>query len=148
MGRLTREPELRTIESSDVKYLNFSIACDRDKKNKNGEREADFFNCTAWRGTAEFISNWFSKGSMIIVLGHLQSRSYEKEGERRTLTEVIVEDVWFGESKKSSGESHQQPTVPAIPSELPPDPYSKIDSLQQNFPGTVQFEDYHGDLPF
>ena len=100
MGRFTKEPELRAT-GTGTSVTSFTIACDRDFKGQNGERETDFINCVAWRQTAEFICNYFKKGSMAIVEGSLQTRPYEDaEGKKRTATEVVVNNIYFGESKK------------------------------------------------
>lgn len=97
MGRLTKDTELRYTQSGKA-VSSFSIACDRDI----GDKQADFINCTAWGKTAEFISKYFKKGSMIIVSGRLQQRSWEdRDGNKRTAHEVNVGTVHFGEAKKS-----------------------------------------------
>lgn len=100
MGRFTKDPELRSTGTS-TSVTSFSVACDRDFKGQNGEREADFINCVAWKGTAEFISQYFKKGSMAVIEGRLQTRPYDdSEGKKRTATEVIVNNIYFAESKK------------------------------------------------
>lgn len=100
MGRFTKDPELRST-GQGTSVASFSLAVDRDFKGQNGERETDFINCVAWRQTAEFICNYFKKGSMAIVEGSLQTRPYEDaEGKKRSATEVIVNNIYFGESKK------------------------------------------------
>jgi single-strand DNA-binding protein len=100
MGRLTRDPEVREV--GDSKVANFSIAVDRDVKNKQtGERETDFIDCTAWGGRAVFVENYFRKGSMIVVSGRLQMRKWEdKDGNKRVSAEIRVDDAYFGESKQ------------------------------------------------
>ena len=105
MGRLTADPELKRTNSGTA-VTSFSIAVDRDFKSRNGEKETDFVNCVAWRGTAEFISKHFHKGSMAVVAGSLQSHQYEKNGDKRTAWEVLVESIYFAESRKT--DSHQQ----------------------------------------
>lgn len=98
MGRLTRDPEVRMAGESKV--ANFTIAVDRDVKNKNGERETDFIDCTAWAGRGEFVEKFFHKGSMIVVVGRLQIRKWEDEqGNTRRNAEIRVDDCYFGESK-------------------------------------------------
>lgn len=72
MGRLTRDPELRTAGETQV--CSFSVACDRDYKNASGEKETDFIDVVAWRATAEFVSKYFTKGRMAVVDGRLQIR--------------------------------------------------------------------------
>lgn len=101
MGRLTRDVELQQT-SNQVSVSKFSIAVDRKYKNQAGEKQTDFFNCVAWRNTAEFISKYFHKGSKILVTGEIQNRSYDdKDGAKRYVTEIIVEDGEFCESKQS-----------------------------------------------
>lgn len=103
MGRLTRDPELRRTNSG-VAVASFALAVERDFKNQSGEKEADFIDCTAWRGTAEFVSKYFVKGSMAVVSGRLQMKSWtDKDGNKRTGAEVVVENAYFGESKQRSG---------------------------------------------
>jgi single-strand DNA-binding protein len=103
MGRLTRAPELR-YTNSGVAVASFSLAVDRDIKDKQtGERGCDFFPIVAWRGTAEFVSKWFDKGSMAVVSGRLQTREYtDKDGHKRTATEVVADNIYFGDSKRDS----------------------------------------------
>lgn len=105
MGRLVAYPELKQTPSG-VSVCSFRIACDRDYKPKDGERETDFINIVAWRNTAEFVSKYFSKGRMAVVSGRLQIRPYtDKEGNKRTATEVVANSVYFGDSKpKSEGD--------------------------------------------
>ena len=103
MGRLVRDPELRRT-GSGVAVTSFTLAVDRDYNPKDGaEKETDFIDCNAWRGTAEFVSKHFSKGSMAIVSGRLQIRNWtDKEGNKRRSAEVVADSVYFGDSKKSS----------------------------------------------
>ena len=95
-GRLTRDPELRRT-GSGVAVASFTLAVDRDfGKNENGEKETDFIDCNAWRGTGEFVSKYFSKGSMAIVSGRLQIRNWtDKEGNKRRSAEVVADSVYF-----------------------------------------------------
>ena len=107
MGRLTRDPELRRT-GSGVAVASFSVAVDRDFAGReNGERETDFIDCVAWRNTGEFVSKYFTKGSMIVVSGRLQIRSWtDKEGNKRRTAEVVADNVYFGESKRNEGGSY------------------------------------------
>ena len=99
MGRLTRDPELRRT-GSGVAVASFTVAVDRDFGN-NGEKETDFIDCVAWRQTGEFVSKYFTKGSMIVVSGRLQIRSWtDKDGNKRRAAEVVADNCYFGESKK------------------------------------------------
>ena len=102
MGRLTRDPELRRTNSGTA-VCSFTVACDRDF----GEKETDFIECVAWKGTGEFVSNHFAKGKMIVVSGRLQIRKWtDKDGNKRQTAEVNADNVYFGEAK--SGESKQK----------------------------------------
>lgn len=101
MGRLVADPDFRTTPSG-VSVTTIRIACERDFKDKEtGVREADFLNVVAWKNTAEFISRNFSKSSIIVVNGRIQIRPYtDKEGNKRTATEIVAENVYFGDTKK------------------------------------------------
>lgn len=105
MGRLTRDPELRRT-GSGIAVASFTVAVDRDYKAEGQDRETDFIDCVAWRGTGEFVSKYFHKGSMIVVAGRLQVRNYtDKEGNKRRAAEIVADNVYFGEGKKSDGSS-------------------------------------------
>lgn len=102
-GRLTTKPELKTT-TSGVSVTQFSLAVQRNFKNSNGNYDADFINIVAWRNQAEFASKFFDKGNLMTVVGSIQTRSYEdKNGNKRTATEVVAEEVLFAESKNSEG---------------------------------------------
>ena len=103
MGRLTRDPELRRT-GSGIAVASFTVAVDRDFGGRDGgERETDFIDCVAWRNTGEFVSKYFTKGSMIVVSGRLQIRNWnDKDGNKRRSAEVVADNVYFGESKRSS----------------------------------------------
>ena len=102
MGRLTRDPELRRTQSGTA-VASFTMAVDRDYKSQDGERETDFIDVVAWRGTGEFVSKYFTKGRMAVVEGRLQVRDWkDKDGNKRRSTEVIADNVYFGDSKKVS----------------------------------------------
>ena len=129
MGRLVRDPELRRT-GSGVAVASFRVAVDRDYSPKDGgERKADFIDCVAWRQTGEFISKYFAKGRMIVVDGRLEMRDWtDKEGNKRISAEVIVDNAYFGDSKRDgdsgsaySGNSYSAPafsggySAPAAP---------------------------------
>ena len=102
MGRLTREPELRRT-GSGVAVTSFTVAVDRDFS-KETEKETDFIDCVAWRNSGEFVSKYFTKGSMIVVSGRLQIRGWtDKDGNKRRTAEVVADNVYFGESRRSEG---------------------------------------------
>ncbi|MCR5664241.1 MAG: single-stranded DNA-binding protein [Oscillospiraceae bacterium] len=111
MGRLTRDPELRYTQSQ-TPVASFTVAVDRDFGGRDGgEKQTDFIDCSAWRSTAEFVSKYFHKGSMIVVSGRLQSRKWQdREGNNRVNWEIVADNVYFGESSRrdSSGESSDQ----------------------------------------
>lgn len=103
MGRLTYEPELRTTPSG-VSVLRFQVACDRNYQKDSQNRQADFIDCVAWRQTAEFISRYFHKGSMIAVEGTIQTSNYtDKDGNKRKQIEVLANNVSFCGSKAENG---------------------------------------------
>ena len=106
MGRLTRDPELRYTQSQ-MPVASFSLACERDFGGRDGsERQTDFIDIVAWRQTAEFVSKYFTKGSMAVVSGRLQIRDWtDREGNKRRSAEVVAENVDFGESKRSREEN-------------------------------------------
>ena len=101
MGRLTSDPELRRTNSGTA-VASFTLAVDRDFSGKDAEKETDFIDCTAWRHTAEFVSQYFGKGRMAVVAGRLQMRSWtDKDGNKRRNAEVVADNVYFADSKKS-----------------------------------------------
>ena len=106
MGRLTRDPELRHTQSGTA-VASFTVACDRDFKNKeSGERETDFIDCVAWRSTGEFVSRYLAKGRMAVVEGRLRLREWtDKEGNKRRSAEIIASNVYFADSKPKDGQS-------------------------------------------
>ncbi len=107
MGRLTRDPELK-YTNNNTPVVTFSIAVDRNYSGNNGERQTDFIDIVAWRKTAEFVSQWFAKGQMIVVVGSIQSRRWQdKNGNNRTSIEVVADEVQFGGGKKDRDSSTQ-----------------------------------------
>ena len=110
------------------------IACERDYKNKDGEKETDFIDDVAWRQTAEFVGKFFKKGRMAAVSGRLQNRSWtDKEGEKHYHTEIVADGVYFGDSKPQSSENGKNGG--AAPGDIPED-------------FTPDFDGEDGDLPF
>lgn len=102
MGRLTADPILRRT-SSGTAVAEFTLAVDRDYGKDSG-KETDFITCVAWRGTAEFVSKYFSKGQMAVVSGRLQIRSWEgKDGKKQRSAEVVADNIYFGEAKRAGG---------------------------------------------
>ena len=102
IGRLTKEPEIK-LTSNQTQFCNFTIAVDRRFKDANDQRQADFINCVAWKQTAVFIQKYFHKGNKIGVVGSIQTRSFDDQnGQKRFVTEVIVDEAEFVESQTSS----------------------------------------------
>lgn len=105
MGRIATDLELRKTQSG-VSVCTFRIACERDFKNQNGEKEADFITIVAWRNTADFVSKYMGKGRMVAVEGKLQSRKWvDKNNQTRVEWEIQAENVYFADSKQSNGGS-------------------------------------------
>lgn len=104
MGRLTRDPEIRSTQSGK-NAANFTLAVDRDFKDKQtGERATDFIDCVAWGPTSDFVSKYFTKGRMAVVEGRLQLRDWtDKDGNKRRSAEIVVSNIYFGDSKPAEG---------------------------------------------
>lgn len=103
-GRLTADPDMRRT-SNDIPVVSFTLAVDRDFKGQDGQRETDFIPVVVWRRTAEFVSQYFTKGQAAVVSGRLQVRSYtDKQGNKRTVSEVVADNVYFA-GKPSGGDS-------------------------------------------
>ena len=140
MGRLTRDPELRYTQSG-TPVASFTLAVDRDFASKeNGEKPTDFIDIVAWRQTGEFVSKFFTKGSMAVVSGRLQIREWQdKEGNKRRSAEVVADNVYFGEGKRShdGADTGFRDNSPARSSE-------------GDFKGSAfsELNDGDGDLPF
>ena len=116
IGRLTATPELKQTNSG-VEVTSFTLAIDRGYTKPGEEKQTDFINCTAWRGTAKFITSYFTKGQMIAVTGSIQTRNYEdKNGNKRIATEVVCKEATFCGSKNenSSNNVNSAPAVPSI----------------------------------
>lgn len=115
MGRLTADPELKATPSG-VSVLQFTVAVDRSYVKQGEERQADFISCVAWRQTAEHIKRYFSKGSMIAVEGHLQTRTFEdKNGAKHYVTEVIVDGAHFTGEKRDPVQQPEKVTDTGVP---------------------------------
>lgn len=136
MGRLTRDPELKRTQN-DTAVASFTLALDRDRKGANGERQTDFIDCVAWGKQAEFVKQWFTKGMMAVVVGRIQSRTWEdKNGNKRKSIEVYVAEMNFGETKKA----RQTASQPAD------DGY--MDALASDTDFTDLGSDDESDIPF
>ena len=146
MGRLVRNPELRYTQNQ-TPVASFTLACERDTKDKT----TDFFDCTAWRHTAEFVNSYMTKGQMIVVTGRLQIRQWnDKDGNKRTAPEINVDNAYFAENKRKSDPDERAPfpTDADAPPEIDNTPPRDIDALMQTFPNVVSYDDGEDDLPF
>lgn len=163
MGRLVRDPELRTTQSG-INVASFTVAVDRDYSGQGQEKQTDFIDCVAWRGTGEFVSKYFSKGRMIVVSGRLQSRKWQdNQGNNRTSWEINADSCYFGDSKPADSQNSQgnyayQGQYGAAPAQqnyqrgnapdpnvTPPDARAAYAGSQTQF---TELDDDDGDLPF
>ena len=157
MGRLTRDPELRYTQSQ-TPVASFRLAVERDFGGRDGgERQTDFIDVSAWRSTAEFVSKYFTKGSMAVVSGRLQSREWtDRDNNKRTSFEVVADNVYFGESKRSREENggYQAPRAGDGYQPRSNDAYQSRGNSYQSFdsaPSASAFSelsDTDGELPF
>ena len=117
-GRLTKDPELRRTQAG-IAVASATVACDRDFKNEKGEKEADFIDVVAWRGTGEFLAKYFKKGQEAIVSGRLQIRKWtDNQGNKRSAAEIVADKVDFCGSRNDGGaqrDGNPPPTVNAAP---------------------------------
>lgn len=133
MGRMTADPEMRTAPNG-ASVASFTLACERDFKNKDGEKETDFIPVVCWRNTAEFVCNYFGKGRAAVASGRLQIRSYtDKDGNKRKAAEIIADNVYFADSKNDSGNQKSDYT-PNLPPQSADNSFVPVDD--------------DGDLPF
>ena len=109
MGRLVSDPELKTTQSG-TSVTSFRVAVERNYADKEGNRQADFFDVVAWRGTAEFVSRYFGKGALVMVEGQLQSRTYQtKDGSNRYAVEIVANSVFFTGERRDNQNTNNQP---------------------------------------
>ena len=161
MGRLTRDPELRYTQSQ-IPVATFSLAVDRDFGGRDGaERQTDFIDIVAWRSTAEFVSKYVTKGSMAAVSGRLQIRDWtDRDGNKRRSSEVVADNVYFGESKRREGGDYsrsgdyarnndRQPSYSAPAREPYAEPQqSPYDNVPKGPGAFAELDDGDGELPF
>jgi len=154
MGRLVRDPELRTTQSG-IPVTSFTLAVDRDFKSRdNGEKSTDFIDVVAWRQTAEFVCKYFAKGRMAVAEGRLQIREWkDRDGNNRRTAEVVADNVYFGDSRRdSAGDGYG--SAPAYGSPMgygaPGGGYGApagYDAPGERS-GFAEIDDQDGDLPF
>ena len=148
MGRLTRDPELRYTQSQ-TPVASFSLAVDRDFGGRDGgEKQTDFIDCVAWRQTAEFVNKYFTKGSMAVVSGRLQIRDWtDRDGGKRRSAEVVVDNMYFGESKRrDSGDSRSDSYSSSY--SRPSSGYDAPRSVNSAPSAFSELDDGDGELPF
>lgn len=103
MGRLTKDPEIRYTSTNNVPVARFTLAVDRGFSKQGEDKQTDFIGCVAWNKTAEFVNNYFVKGKMMVLCGHIQTRSWEdQEGKKHYSTDVVAEEIFFGDSKTTN----------------------------------------------
>jgi single-strand DNA-binding protein len=139
MGRLARDPEMRQT-TTGKSVASFTIACDRGRRDANGQSVCDWLYIVAWDKTAEFICKYFQKGSLIVIDGRLQTRQYQdKNGQNRTAVEIVAQNVNFCGSKESTSPATQNATQrPAAPSQC----------TKEEFVTDCAIIEDEGDLPF
>ena len=143
MGRLTRAPELRHTQTG-TPVASFTLAVERDRAPQGGERETDFIDIVAWRGTAEFVSKHFTKGQLVAVSGRLQIRDWtDTDGHKRRNAEVVADSVYFAEGRRDKTERNDDTSDQGA---LTSEPGNE----QYYLPGKEPFSEYYddGDLPF
>lgn len=115
MGRLVSDPELRRT-GTGIAVCSFTIACERDFKDKDGNKETDFVNVVTYRNTAEFVDKYFTKGRMAVVSGRLQIRSWtDNDGNKRRTAEIVADNVYFGDSKQATSDTSAAPSAYPAP---------------------------------
>jgi single-strand DNA-binding protein len=142
VGRLTRDPELK-YTGNNIAVASFSLAVNRNFKDANGEREADFINCVIWRQQAENLANWAKKGALIGITGRIQTRSYEnQQGQRVYVTEVVAENFQMLESRAAREGGNANGGYSQQPQQQTPN-FGRSNPMQVN-PMDIQ----ESDLPF
>lgn len=140
LGRITQDLNLQYTQNN-VAYLNFTVACDRRFKNQNGERQADFISCKAFKQSAEFIAKYFGKGKKIAIVGTIQTGKYDKNGTTVYTTDVIVEQAEFVEKMEQTAQA-PAPAAPSGPTA------SEIVAREQARKEEREFVDSLDQLPF
>lgn len=141
-GRIVTDPELRTTQNG-ISFTTIRIAVERNHKNADGEKLTDFFTCTAWRSTAEFVEKYFHKGEQILVDGKLQNNEFtDRDGNKRVATQIAIDSVFFCGGRNNSGKAGQSGHSE-----------QRDNSYDLSAAGANQFEDITGDdsdndLPF
>lgn len=148
IGRITKDPEIK-LTSNQTQFCQFTVAVDRRFKDQNGQRQADFINCIAWKNTAVFIQKYFRKGNRIGLAGSIQTRNYEDQnGQKHFITEVVVDEVEFVESQNTTQvqnyapvpEPHAPVVSQNVASVAPTAPVQQTQVVDDEVPGELPFE--------
>lgn len=133
LGRLTKDPEVRYTSGNNTQVTTFTIAVNRRFVAQGAERQADFFNLTAFGKTAEFCSKYFKKGQQVLVAGRIQNRTWEDQnGQKRYTTDFIVEDTYFADSKRDGAQaSFDMPPVPDMPASTDAGDFITVDETEE-----------------
>lgn len=140
IGRITKDPEIKST-SNQTPFCQFTLAVDRRFKDSNGNRQADFINCLAWKQTAEFITKYFKKGNRIGVIGSIQTRSYDKDGQKVFLTEVVIDEAEFVENNAKINGNEENASING--NEKPTSDENSANNVRQE-----NTSDIPGELPF
>ena len=141
MGRLTKDPEIRYTTTSNIPKCTFTLAVDRRFARQGEEKQTDFFNIVTWRSNAEFCSKYFVKGQKVVVVGSIQNRFWDdNEGKRHYITEIIADETYFADSRKTEGGLSSRPPEYSAPDATAPE-------HGQGDEGFFQLED-DDELPF
>lgn len=154
IGRLVRDPELKYVGPENTAVVNITLAVERQRR-KDADSQADFIPVVAWRKTAEFISNYFRKGQQVYISGRLETRSYEKDGEKRYAFEVQAREVGFADSKKpennganqNAGTATNFPQNTGFPQDTGLDDFGSMDGFEDISGADDPFGGYESD-PF
>jgi single-strand DNA-binding protein len=148
IGRMTKDPEIKYTAINNIPVCKFTLAVDRRFKKEGEERQADFISMVAWRSTAEFITNYFSKGKKIGVVGSIQTRNWEDDdGKRHYATEVVVDEAYFVDSAKnkdSNNSSNTEKSGSSTSAQEKPKTEPKSDADE----GFYEINDSSDELPF
>jgi single-strand DNA-binding protein len=115
VGRITKDPELKTTQSN-ISFVNFTLAVNRQFTDQSGERQADFIQCIVWRKQAENLAQYINKGALLGVEGRIQTRTYEADNSTRYITEVVCDTIQFLENKNSNNTNTHKETYIEQPS--------------------------------
>ena len=154
VGRITKDPEIRYLQNGTPQVL-FTLAVDRGVRDVNGNRQADFISCVAWRGQADFISRYIRKGYLMSVEGRIQTRNYQgQDGQMRYVTEVVLDAVENLQPRQDDVQGsyqqpvQQQPQQPAYQGYNNPTYGAPYSAPQQSAPQSFNVDVADDDLPF